>query len=965
MTGEPVERSPRSFAFGPFTLIPERQRLLEGEVPVRIGSRALDILLALVERPGELVTKQQLLARVWPTTIVEEGNLKVNMVALRRALRDGPGSQYIATVTGRGYRFVAPVRTLGRAGASEHAGGGIRRNHNLPNGTTRIVGRAETIGAIRGELAGSRLISIVGAGGIGKTTVALAVAGRMIEAMKDGVWLVDLAPLKDPLIVPNVLAAVIGLTAHSANMLAALCEHLRDREMLIVLDSCECEHIIDAVAACAERILADAAGVKILATSREPLRLKGERVRRLPALGTPPASTELTAGEALAFPAVQLFVDRATDKVESFSLGDADACSVAEICRRLDGLPLAIELAATRIDSFGVAGLLEQLDQRFHLLIERRAGPERHRTLVAAIDWSHNLLSESERTVMRRLAVLAGRFSLTAACAVATDGAIGKATVLRDLAALVEKSLVAAEARDADVEYRLLDTTRAYALEKLVASEELDATRRRHATHFLHLAQQAKIQVETLQRDEWRERFGSVLDDIRDALSWALSGTTDAALGIELTVAALPFWGQFSLLEECRRAVERALDERLSITRSRHADLMLYLALGATVLHTRGPLRQVKSSLTRAFALAEELGDTALQLQSLRGLSEYELWTGDSHAAIAVADRIAAIEGGGSGGAIYDADAQAGSALSWLGALAASRHRLENIVHRPVRFDPRYDSARFEFDQRLTARGSLATVLWLQGFPDQAIEMARLQLAEAEASRYAVSLCYALVHGSLVVSLYVRDSAAAGHYLDRGEAHAARHGLNIWRAMAICVRTRHHLYTDRPVDLAVNREALAEVRESGFRLRYPNYLTNYGEAVARQGDVRGGLAYIEEAMVLTQENGQVVGMPEMLRIKGNVLLLGAPRDEDRAVECFRRSIELARRDGALSWELRSAISLVKFCRRHGGDREAEEILASAYGQFREGFSTGDLRRARELIDSSPSAPRYPSGQAAR
>jgi predicted ATPase/DNA-binding winged helix-turn-helix (wHTH) protein len=953
--GEQVERAPRSFAFGPFTLIPERQLLLEGDAPVRIGNRALDILVALVERPGEVVTKQELLARGWPTTVVEEQNLKVNMAALRRVLGDGPESHYIATVTGRGYRFVAPVRTFGWAGALLGTDRDVRRSHNLPNGTTRVVGRADTIEAIQRELAGSRLISIVGPGGIGKTTVALAVAEKMIAAMKDGVWLVDLAPLKDPSVVSNVLAAVIGLKAHSANMLAALCEHLRDQEMLIVLDSCECEHIIDAVAACAERILADTAGVKILATSREPLRLKGERVRRLSGLDTPPASAGVTANEALAFPAVELFVDRAAYKVESFRLGDADASVVAEICRRLDGLPLAIELAATRIDLFGVAGLLDQLDQRFHLLIERRAGPERHRTLMAAIDWSHNLLSESERAVMRRLSVLAGWFSLASACAVATDELVGRATVMRDLATLVEKSLVAAEARDAEVEYRLLDTTRAYALEKLVASKELEATRRRHANHFLHVAHQAKAEVESLRRDEWRDRFGGDLDDIRDALSWALSGTTDAALGIELSVAALPFWSQFSLLEECRAAVERALDERFNAFRTERANMMLHLALGAAVLHTRGPQLQVKSSLTKALSLAEALGDTPLLLQALRGLSEYELWTGDSHSAIAVTERIRAIEDAGHDAVGSDADAQAGSALSWLGALDASRRRLENIVHRPISSDPRYDTARFEFDQRLTARGSLATVLWLQGFPDQAIEMARLQLSEAEVSGYAVSLCYALVHGSLVVSLYVRDSAATGHYLDRGVAHATRHGLNIWRAMATCVRTRHHLYTGQPVDLAVNRAALAEVRESGFRLRYPNYLTNYGEALARQGDLRGGLACIEEAMVRTQENGQVVGMPEMLRIKGNVLLLGDPNAADRAVECFRRSIELARRDGALSWELRSAISLVKFWRQHGSDREAEDLLAAAYGQFREGFATGDLRRARELIDSRQTA----------
>ena len=240
-------------------------------------------------------------------------------------------------------------------------------------------------------------------------------------------WLVDLAPLKDPSLVPNAIATAIGLAAHSANMLAALGGFLRDREMLLLLDSCE--HIIDAVAACANRILADAAGVKILATSREPLRVKGERVRRLPGLGTPFASSGLKAEEALAFPAIQLFVDRAADRLESFSLSDADAPMAAEICRKLDGLALAIELAATRVDAFGVSGLLDQLDNRFRLLEGHRAGPERHRTLTATIDWSYDLLSESERAVMRRLSVFAGAFSLDSACAVAADEGIDRVRV--------------------------------------------------------------------------------------------------------------------------------------------------------------------------------------------------------------------------------------------------------------------------------------------------------------------------------------------------------------------------------------------------------------------------------------------------------------------------------------------------------------------------------------------------------
>lgn len=953
MADDHAELMTRSFAFGPFLLSPERQLLLENETPVRIGNRALGLLTALVERPGAVVTKRELSAKVWPDTFVEESNLKVHMVALRRILREEAGTRYISTVIGRGYSFVAPVRIVGRPDAPLERPTESRRRHNLPTSATRLLGRADAVEAIRDELAEARLVSVVGPGGIGKTSVALAVAEQMIESSRDGVWLVDLAPIKDPALVPSVIATAIGLSAHSANMLAALCEYAREREMLLLFDSCECEHIIDAVAACAERILADAPKVRILATSREPLRLKGERLRRLPGLDAPPASTALTAEAALGFAAVRLFAERAADRLEAFELADGDARIVAEICRRLDGLPLAIELAATRIDLFGVAGVLDQIRDRFHLHIGQRAGPERHRTLMAAIDWSHDLLSAGEQTVLRRLSALAGFFTLTSACAIAADEATSPAMVVEDLAALVEKSLVAAEARDFDVEYRLLDTTRAYALEKLAASGESHAVGLRHARYFLGLADQAKRDADKLPRTIWLQRYGARIDDVRDAIGWASRTADDAGLLISLTIAAIPFWGRLSLLEESRVAVERALDDRFASVRTARDDLTLNLTRGATLLHTQGPLLAVKEALTRALAIAERLAETDLQLECLRGLAEYELWTGDSRSALDISEKIAGLEGREDAPACSDSDASAGSALSWLGALAASRQRLEKIVYRSSSLDPQPGAARFDFDQRLTARGALATVLWLQGYPDQAVEAVRVQLAEAEASNYAVSLCYALVHGSLPVMLYVRDYDAAQRVLDRGVQHAERHGLEIWRAMAACVAGRLDLYLDRPIDLEVYRHTLGMVRESGFRMRYPNYLTNYSEALARWVDLRRGLAGIDQAIALSEASGQVVGIPEILRIKGNVLRRGDKGQAAQARDCYLRSIELARRDGALSWELRSATSLVEFQREHGGDHEAEAMLVEALGRFTEGFGTGDLRRARALVDTRP------------
>jgi len=306
--GERSEPTSRSFSFGPFTLVPDRLLLLRDNVPVRIGGRAIDILQVLVEQAGTVVSKRELMARVWPKAVVDDSNLKVNVAVLRRALEDGgPGDpRYIATVVGRGYRFIAPLTVGDPSDIAVTPTVSSARRHNMPTATTRLIGRADVISAIQHDLQLSRLVTIVGAGGIGKTTVALAVAERAMDSFQDGVWFVDLSHFKDPTLVPAAVATAVGVSAHSHDLLAALCTSLQDREMLLLLDSCE--HVIEAAAACATQILTRAADVKILVTSREPLLTQGERVRRLPGLAIPNTTSNLTADEALAYPAIQLFV---------------------------------------------------------------------------------------------------------------------------------------------------------------------------------------------------------------------------------------------------------------------------------------------------------------------------------------------------------------------------------------------------------------------------------------------------------------------------------------------------------------------------------------------------------------------------------------------------------------------------------------------------------------------------------
>src|SRR5882757_1432794 len=455
-----------AISFGPYRLLAAQRLLLERDKPVRLGSRAFDILAALVERAGEVVGKEQLIARVWPQTFVEESNLKIQVSALRRALGDGQGgNRYVITVSGRGYNFVAPVRREEPSRASPPPTVASPATHNLPFAVTRMIGRDDAVVALVARLSRQRLVTVLGPGGIGKTTVALAVAERMIASYEHGVWLVDLAPLSDPRLVPSAVATVLGLEIRTEDPLAALVAAVRDNRMLLLLDNCE--HVIDAAAGLAAALLSGAPGVSVLATSREPLGLAGEREYRLASLGIPQASSGLTASEAAAFPAVQLFVERASAIVEDFALTDANASAVVEICRRLDGLPLDIEFAAPRVEVLGVEGLAARLDGSLQLLgTRRRTTMPRHRTMRAVVDWSYGLLSEDEQAFLRSLGIFAGGFTAEAAAAVVPDAAKTRNSAIDRLADLVAKSLVVVDASGAQPRFRLLDTTRAYTTEK-------------------------------------------------------------------------------------------------------------------------------------------------------------------------------------------------------------------------------------------------------------------------------------------------------------------------------------------------------------------------------------------------------------------------------------------------------------------------------------------------------------------
>jgi predicted ATPase/DNA-binding winged helix-turn-helix (wHTH) protein/Flp pilus assembly protein TadD len=485
-----TSRTHEAISFGLFCLIPAERQLKKGDERLQLGSRALDTLVALAERAGEVVAQRDLISRVWPDVTVDEVNLRIQIALLRKALGDGrDGARYIATVPGRGYCFVAPVTRSTRPSSSTPQPLSSRpiavadRLQTLPPTLARMIGRDEIVRLLSSQLMMHRLVSVVCAGGIGKTTVAISVAHALLDDFNGAVFFVDLSALTDAELVPGTVARAIGFMVQAEDPLRSLPAFIGDRKILLVLDNCE--HVIDSAAMVAELLIGETPQAHVLTTSREALRVEGEHVHLLYALDCPPEDADLTAGEALRYPAAQLFMERAAAGGYHAALSDTDAPIVATICRRLDGIALAIELAASRAGSFGIRGIAQLLDNRLGLVWRgRRTALPRHQTLNAMFDWSYNLLSPHEKAVLNRLSVFVGHFRLEAACSVASDGEIDEGIVADAIASLLAKSLLSTTALHGLTYYRLLETTRIFAQTKLAEPSEANRVAVRHAEYY-------------------------------------------------------------------------------------------------------------------------------------------------------------------------------------------------------------------------------------------------------------------------------------------------------------------------------------------------------------------------------------------------------------------------------------------------------------------------------------------------
>jgi predicted ATPase/DNA-binding winged helix-turn-helix (wHTH) protein/class 3 adenylate cyclase len=938
----PDATRPRQFAFGPFRLIPTQQLLLEGDSPVRLGGRARDLLMALLEQAGQVITKETLSARLWPNIVVEEGTLRVHVAALRKALRDGQGERrYIANIAGRGYAFVGEVVATDEPDVARIA----PPEPMPPLSMARLFGRAEVIETLSTRLAQQRLITITGPGGIGKTSVALAVADRVRPGLPDGACVVDFAPLADGKLVPTALASALGIGVVSENPLPSLVALLRSRDMLIVLDNCE--HVIDAAALLAESLLQGSARLRILATSREAMRVPGEIVFRLAALAMPEVSDELSAPIAMTYSAVQLFVERAAMCLGEFSLTDAHAPAVANICRRLDGIPLAIEMAAGRVDVFGIAGLAGVLDDRFRLAMRgRRTALPRHQTLSTTLDWSYQLLPDTERLVLRRLGIFAGFFTITEATGVLVDG--GGADNLESIANLAAKSLLVVNLETPVPTYRLLETTRAYALQRLEESGERMAYARRHARQCLATMEAANAAWEASPPKTWLARYRHLIDDARAALDLSFRTEDEAATAVALTVAAVPLWYQLSLLSECYQRACHAL--RLpEAARSPTQEMRLYATIAWCLMQIKGFVQETRDTWTTLLALSRDYNDPDHQLRALWGLWAARVSEGALRTALALAEEFSSLARQTSELDRSVGDRMLGHTLHLLGEQAAAHEHLERML---VNYAPPATGAqamRYIFDQKALARCFHARIRWLQGYPDQAMEIACDVTNDERARGDALSLCQVLVQAACPIGLMVGDLAAVEEFVSDLVELSVRHDWQFWHAFGSCFRG---VLTVQRGDLAAGihllEEALRGLRSIDFGVHYLYFLCEYAGALGRAGRTDRGLEVIEDAVARSDRNDERWCIAEVLRIKGELLhRQGKFKDADAA---FATARVWSKRQGAMSWSLRIATSAAPLWQDLGRAAAARVELKAACDRFTEGFGTSDYRNARAALD---------------
>jgi predicted ATPase/DNA-binding winged helix-turn-helix (wHTH) protein len=936
---------------GPWEMDLTRRELRTHGIPVPLGGRAFDIVEVLARSAGELVTKDEIMRRVWSGAVVEESALQVHISAIRKAFGSDRGM--LKTAFGRGYRLLGAwtirQERISAAPVVLQIVTPTTFSTNFPSASFDLIGRSSAVRHLQDLLSAYRVVTLTGPGGIGKSALALAVARSLFPLFQGDGWLVELASLSDPELVPSAVASVLDLKLGGDEISAEkVARVIGDKKLLLILDNCE--HVIDAAAELAEAVVRLCPRTTVLGTSREVLRIDGEYVYRVPPLDVPPED-QTEPEMILEHDAVELLIARTRTLDPDISLHGENLPAIASICRHLDGIPLAIEFAAARAATLGVQQVATHLDDRFRFLTSgRRTALPRHRTLRAMLDWSYELLPDEERLLLRRLGIFSAGFTFDAAVAVMQDTGLDVSAVTDGIGNLVAKSLVALNKSDEVTRWSLLETIRAYALEKLAEHAEVETTARHHAAYFRdRFAPRASGSRSGLSNEDLMRRVREI-DNVRTALDWSFSPLGDVAIGIALTAAYVPVWLNFSMLVECRERTEHALNSvEPHSTQSAQHRMQLQLALGTSLAITMGSAERSKLVLSAALETAESLDDLEAQLLALWGLWSVRFDQSIAERFFHAASRNENLT------IVRVAHRILGSSLHHTGNQGEARSHFERALELCVP-ETRGPSWWFLYDQRVLARAMLARTLWLQGFVEQAETIAQASLTEALTTGKELTLCYVIALAVCPIALMTGDHTAAERALtmliDTATKHSFRQYTKQGRFLEGMLLIKRRQFD---VGTTLLRTALETDERDGWKSSYPTYLGFLSEGLAGLAQIAEALTTVDEARARAEDQGELWYVAELLRIKGELLLQQGSDGSTAATEdCLNRAGEIASEQGALFWELRVALSLARLRLTQGRNNEARQVLGPVYDRFTEGFDTSDLRSARTLLESLPS-----------
>jgi predicted ATPase/DNA-binding winged helix-turn-helix (wHTH) protein len=922
--------------------------------PVLLGDRAFDIVEALARSAGERVTKDALMSHVWAGVVVSDNTLQVHISAVRKAL--GRHRAIVKTESGRGYRLMGSWTALHqRPPASPPVALPPRERLDRPASNfsamvTDLVGRAASAQALQDLSSAYRIVTLTGPGGIGKSTLAVHVARGLLAGFANGSRLVELASLSDPGLVPSTAAGTLGLKIGGRVSADSLARAIGEQHMLLLLDNCE--HLIDAVANMVETVVRLCPRVTILATSREVLRIQGEYVYRVPPLDVP-TSDRVEPDHILGHSAVELFIARAKALSSDFVPHAGDLPAIAAICRRVDGIPLAIEFAAARAATLGIEPVAMALRDRLALLAGgHRTALPRHRTLRATLDWSYDLLPEEEQQLLRRLAIFRAGFTLDAAAAVMSGTALDRSAVTTGIANLVGKSLVALDKSDGATRWYLLETIRAYALDRLVEHGEADIAARHHARYFCALF--ALPPPASGPRGDLAPRIREI-DNVRAALDWSFSTAGDRAVGAHLTAAYAPAWLNLSLMGECRDRSERALlgFEPASVP-ERRLQTWLQIALGMALVETMGSAEQARTILTRALVAAETLDDLDAQARALMTLSNIAIFRGEYGRARTAVERLEQVaRSRGEPAILRAADRTMGITLLNIGRPREAHRYLERSLQIYLSSEDRGRALWYPSDNPGPARALLARALWLQGYADRARAEAQASV-EAISTDYQLLPCVVLYFGICRFAPLMGDFTTAERSSRRLNEVATRLNAPFWATVGRFVEGK--LMVERrefAAGAASLHSAFDTCQRAGWRISYPEFKGVLAVALAGLGQRANALAAVNDGVAHAEVDGELWYVPELLRIKAEILIEDGMDESTVAAEaCFRDALGTAKDQEALAWELRIALGMARMRLGQGRRDEAKQILTPVYARFTEGFDTTDMRAAKALLEAS-------------